>query len=165
MAILCDRNTSLLVQGLGRMGQFHANLSIEYGTKVVAGVHPGKGGQVIEGIPVYETAQQAAAETGANASVIFISCISAWEVALLAAKKRLRLTLEVPEWIAKSERLPFFHFLPVDNSVAVKSVNLPQPLHSDPADRIIIATAITIAAPVVTKDEKLLNYPHVKTIW
>ena len=96
---------------------------------------------------------------------IFISCISAWEVALLAAKKRLKLTLEVPEWIAKSERLPFFHFLPVDNSVAVKSVNLPQPLHSDPADRIIIATAITIAAPVVTKDEKLLNYPHVKTIW
>jgi len=46
-----------------------------------------------------------------------------------------------------------------------KAVNLPQPLHSDPADRIIIATAITIAAPVVTKDEKLLNYPHVKTIW
>ena len=96
---------------------------------------------------------------------IFISCISAWEVALLVAKKRLRLTLEVPDWIAKSERLPFFHFLPVDNSIAVKSVNLPQPLHSDPADRIIIATAITIAAPVVTKDEKLLNYPHVKTIW
>lgn len=96
---------------------------------------------------------------------IFISCISAWEVALLVAKKRLRLTLEVPDWIAKSERLPFFHFLPVDNSIAVKSVNLPQPLHSDPADRIIIATAITIAAPVVTKDEKLLNYPHLKTIW
>ncbi|MFH1933326.1 MAG: type II toxin-antitoxin system VapC family toxin [Pseudomonadota bacterium] len=96
---------------------------------------------------------------------IFISCISAWEVALLVAKKRLRLTLEIPDWIAKSERLPFFHFLPVDNSIAVKSVNLPQPLHSDPADRIIIATAITIAAPVITKDEKLLNYPHVKTIW
>ncbi len=96
---------------------------------------------------------------------IFISCISAWEVALLVAKKRLSLTLEVTDWIAKSERLPFFQFLPVDNSVAVKSVNLPQPLHSDPADRIIIATAITMAAPVVTKDEKLLNYPHVKTIW
>jgi len=96
---------------------------------------------------------------------IFISCISAWEVALLVAKKRLSLTLEVTDWIAKTERLPFFQFLPVDNSVAVKSVNLPQPLHSDPADCIIIATAITMAAPVVTKDEKLLNYPHVKTIW
>ncbi|MBW2615574.1 MAG: type II toxin-antitoxin system VapC family toxin, partial [Deltaproteobacteria bacterium] len=87
---------------------------------------------------------------------IVISSISAWEVALLVAKKRLSLTLGVADWIAKSERLPFFQFLPVDNSVAVKSVNLPQPLHSDPADRIIIATAITIAAPVVTKDEKLL---------
>ncbi len=96
---------------------------------------------------------------------IFISSISAWEVALLVAKKRLYLTLEVTDWIAKSERLPFLQFLPVDNYVAVKSVNLPQPLHSDPADRIIIATAITIGAPVVTKDEKVLNYPHVKTIW
>ncbi|MBE9541494.1 MAG: type II toxin-antitoxin system VapC family toxin [Proteobacteria bacterium] len=96
---------------------------------------------------------------------IFISSISAWEIALLVAKGRLYLTLEVNDWVAKSERLPFLQFLPVDNYVAVKSVNLPQPLHSDPADRIIIATAITIGAPVVTKDEKVLNYPHVKTIW
>jgi len=96
---------------------------------------------------------------------IFISSISAWEVALLAAKKRLELSIDVTDWIGKSERLPFFQFLPVDNSVAVKSVNLPQPLHRDPADRIIIATAITIAAPVITKDEKLLGYPYVETIW
>lgn len=96
---------------------------------------------------------------------ILISSISAWEVALLVAKKRLKLTLDVTDWIARSEKLPFFRFIPVDNSVAVKSVNLPQPLHSDPADRIIIATAITIGAPVVTKDEKLLNYPYVTTIW
>jgi len=110
-----------------------------------------------------------AAKRGINAAMeqkaIFISSISAWEVALLAAKKRLKLTLDVTDWIAKSETLPFFQFIPVDNSVAVKSVNLPQPLHDDPADRIIIATAITIAAPVVTKDKKLLDYPHVKTIW
>ncbi len=96
---------------------------------------------------------------------IFISSISAWEIALLAAKKRLKLSLDVTDWIAKSETLPFFQFIPVDNAVAVKSVNLPQPLHKDPADRIIIATALTIAAPVVTKDKKLLDYPHVKTIW
>jgi len=96
---------------------------------------------------------------------IVISSISAWEVALLVAKNRLKFTMPVTDWITKSERLPFFQFLPVDNSVAVKSVNLPQPLHRDPADRLIIATAITIAAPVVTKDEKLIDYPHVKTIW
>jgi len=96
---------------------------------------------------------------------ILISSISAWEVALLVANKRLRLTLDVTDWIAKSEMLPFIQFIPVDNSIAVKSVNLPQPLHSDPADRIIIATANAMGAPVVTKDKKILNYPHVKTIW
>ena len=96
---------------------------------------------------------------------VVISSISAWEIALLVSKKRLKFTMPATEWISKSERLPFFQFLPIDNSVAVKSVNLPQPLHKDPADRLIIATAISLAAPVVTKDEKLLNYPHIKTIW
>ena len=96
---------------------------------------------------------------------IMISSISVWEVALLIAKKRLILTLELSDWIAKSEMLPFFKFIPVDNSIAIKSVNLPQPLHSDPADRIIIATAISLGAPVVTKDEKILNYSQVQTIW
>ncbi len=96
---------------------------------------------------------------------IMISSISVWEVALLIAKKRLILTLELNDWIAKSEMLPFFKFIPVDNSVAIKSVNLPQPLHSDPADRIIIATAISLGAPIVTKDEKILNYSQVQTIW
>ncbi len=96
---------------------------------------------------------------------VCISSISAWEVAMLVAKKRLEFTMDVTDWIAKSERLPFFQFLPVDNSVAVKSVNLPELLHKDPADRLITATAMTIAAPLVTKDQKLLDYPHVKTIW
>lgn len=96
---------------------------------------------------------------------ILIYSISTWEVALLVAKKRLRLTLGVTDWIAKSEALPFITFIPVDNAVAIKSVNLPQPLHNDPADRIIIATAISMGAPLVTKDEKILKYPHVQTIW
>ena len=96
---------------------------------------------------------------------ILISSISAWEVALLVAKKRLRLTLGVTDWIAKSEALPFITFMPVDNSVAIKSVNLPQPIHDDPVDRIIIATAISMGAPLLTKDKKLLKYPHVQTIW
>ena len=96
---------------------------------------------------------------------VFVSCISAWEIALLCAKGRMRLTMAVTDWIAKSEALPFIRFIPVDNALAVQSVNLPQPLHSDPADRIIIATALSLGAHLVTKDEKLLNYPHVQTIW
>ena len=96
---------------------------------------------------------------------VLISSISAWEVALLVIKKRLTLTLDVTDWIAKSEGLPFIQFIEISNSIAVKSVNLPQPLHPDPADRIIIATALTAGVPLVTKDKKLINYPHVKTIW
>ncbi len=110
-----------------------------------------------------------AAKKAVDASIenneVFISSISAWEVALLVAKERLKLTMDVTDWISKSERLPFLQFVPVDNSLAVKSVNLPQPLHQDPADRIIIATAMNIGAPIVTKDEKLRGYPHVKTLW
>ena len=96
---------------------------------------------------------------------VLISSISAWEVALLVSHKRLRLTLDVTDWITQSEMLPIIQFVPVDNSIAVKSVSLPQPLHNDPADRIIIATAIAMGALVVTKDEKILQYPHVQTIW
>ena len=104
-------------------------------------------------------------DTSMEEKGILISSISTWEVALLVAKKRLQLTLSVTDWIAKSEALPFITFIPVDNSVAIKSVNLPQPLHDDPADRIIIATAISMGVPLVTKDKKLLKYPHVQTIW
>ncbi len=96
---------------------------------------------------------------------IYISSISAWEVALLVAKKRLKLKMDVIDWISNCEKLPFFRFLPVDNGIVVRSVTLPKPLHKDPADRLIIATAITLGAPVVTQDEKLLNYPHAKTVW
>lgn len=96
---------------------------------------------------------------------VFVSSISAWEVALLVGKGRLKLTMDVIEWIGKSEKLPFLTFLPVDNAIAVKSVALPEPLHHDPADRIIIATAITIGASVATKDQKILDYPYAKSIW
>ena len=76
MAILCDKSTRLLVQGLGRMGQFHAKLSREYGTQVVAGVSPGKSGVTQEGMPVFDTVREAVKETGANASVIFVPSLN-----------------------------------------------------------------------------------------
>ena len=59
MAILCDKNTKLIVQGMGRMGQFHAGLSREYGTQVVGGVAPGKGGTEIDGTLVFDTVAEA----------------------------------------------------------------------------------------------------------
>ncbi len=96
---------------------------------------------------------------------VLISTISTWEVALLVAKQRLKLTLSLDDWIARSEALPFFQFIAVTNRIAIRSVNLQPPLHADPADRIIIATALTEGVPVVTKDEKVSRYPSVQTIW
>jgi PIN domain nuclease of toxin-antitoxin system len=96
---------------------------------------------------------------------IHISCISAWEVAMLADRGRLQLTMPVEDWVAKSEALSFFNFVPVTNSIALKSVGLQTPFHTDPADRIIVATAIALGATLVTKDQKILGYPHVKTAW
>jgi PIN domain nuclease of toxin-antitoxin system len=61
--------------------------------------------------------------------------------------------------------LPSVSFIPIDNEIAYRSVRLPLPLHNDPADRMIIATAMKLDATVVTKDEKILNYPHIKSIW
>jgi len=106
-----------------------------------------------------------AVEAAVKEKNMLVSSISAWEVALLVKKERLKLSMDVTDWIAKSENLPFIQFIPVSNSIAVKSVNLPQPLHSDPADRIIIATALSTGASIVTKDKKFSDYSHVKTIW
>ena len=84
---------------------------------------------------------------------------------MLVEKGRLKLTMDVMDWVAKSEALPFIHFIPVSNSIALKSIQLPGELHADPADRIIIATAIIQRGTLVTKDDKILNYPHVETLW
>src|SRR5438046_9387105 len=73
MAVLLDKNTRLLVQGItGREGTFHAKQAAAYGTTVVGGVTPGKGGTTHEGWPIFHTVHDAVRQTGANASVIFV---------------------------------------------------------------------------------------------
>ncbi len=73
MSILINKDTNLLVQGItGRDGSFHTHQMLEYGTKVVAGVTPGKGGMEVEGVPVFNSAAEAVKKTGANTSVIFV---------------------------------------------------------------------------------------------
>lgn len=98
-------------------------------------------------------------------SQVYISSISCWEVCLLVQKKRLDLTLDPAEWIARSEALPFFRFAPVDNRIAIRSNALPGDFHDDPADRIIVATAMTLAVPLITRDQKIIDYPHLETVW
>lgn len=96
---------------------------------------------------------------------VHISSISCWELTLLVKKKRLELTMDVEEWIARSEALPFFSFVPVDNRIAVLSNHLPGEFHEDPADRIITATASLLEATLITRDQKIRDYPHIQTLW
>jgi len=100
MAVLVGRETRLLVQGLtGREGTFHTKQAIEYGTRVVAGVTPGKGGQTHEGIPVFDTVDAAVAATGANASVIFVPPPFAADAILEAAAAAVPLIVCITEGI------------------------------------------------------------------
>jgi len=100
MAILVDRNTRLLVQGItGREGSFHSQQMLAYGTRVVAGVTPGKGGQDVHGVPVFDTVRQAVQETGANASIVFVPARFAADAVLEAAEAGLALVVCITEGI------------------------------------------------------------------
>jgi PIN domain nuclease of toxin-antitoxin system len=96
---------------------------------------------------------------------IHVSCISTWELFLLVKKGRLVLTQDETAWVHRAEGLSFLKFVPVDNEIVRLSVQLPPPLHDDPADRIIAATARALGLTLITKDERLLNYSHIASLW
>ncbi len=101
MSVLVDKSTRVLVQGLtGREGSFHAQQMLEYGTKVVSGVTPGKGGTKHLGVPVFNTVAEAVRETGANASVIFVPPPFAADTILEGVDAALPLVICITEGIA-----------------------------------------------------------------
>ncbi len=100
MSILINSDTRVVIQGItGREGSFHARQCIDYGTKVVAGVTPGKGGQTFEGVPVFNTVQEACEATGANASLIFVPPPFAADAILEAADAKVALAVCITEGI------------------------------------------------------------------
>lgn len=100
MSVLVDRNTRLIVQGItGKEGTFHTRQMIEYGTKVVGGVTPGKGGTTHEGVPVFNTVVEAVRETGANASVIYVPPAFAADAIMEAADAGVPLVVCITEGI------------------------------------------------------------------
>jgi len=96
---------------------------------------------------------------------IIISAISAWEIAMLVEREKLVLSMDVSSWLASVSAIESVRIAPIDAEIAMKSVSLPGVFHKDPADRMIVATARKLAAPLVTKDERIRAYAHVKTVW
>ena len=100
MSILLNRDTKVLVQGItGRIGRVQTKWMMEYGTNIVAGVTPGKGGDVVEGIPVYDTVSEAVARQGAEASVFFVPPPGVKEAAMQTIDAGIRLIVVVTEYV------------------------------------------------------------------
>ena len=112
MAIWVNSDTRLLVQGItGKEGTFHALGCREYGTQVVAGVTPGKGGQEVDGIPVFDSVAEARAATGANASMIFVPPPFAADAVMEAAGAGIELTVCITEGVPVNDMLKVSAFL------------------------------------------------------
>lgn len=111
------------------------------------------------------TARKAIRSTLNKGEEVLISTITAWEITMLASKGRLTLTMDISEWLATTAAIEGVRYVPIDNEIAIHSVNLPGEFHPDPADRMITALARRYNVPLVTADEKIRGYKHVKTIW
>lgn len=112
MSILVDKDTRLVVQGItGREGEFHTRQMMEYGTKVVAGVTPGKGGATVAGVPVYDTVNEAVASTGANAAIVYVPARFAPDAIYEAADAGLDLVVCITEGIPTLDMIRVCRYL------------------------------------------------------
>src|SRR5919206_1414223 len=111
MSILVDRNTRVLFQGLGKVGTFHAQQCREYGTQVVGGVVPGKGGTVKQGFPLFNTVAEAVRQTGANATMIFVPPPAAADAILEAADAGIQVIVAITEGIPVLDMARAMRFL------------------------------------------------------
>ncbi len=111
MTILIDRNTRVLVQGItGRQGAFHTRLMLDYGTCIAGGVSPGKGGRVVEGVPVFETVFEALEAGPVDASILFTPAPYAKDAAFEAIDAGIKLLVLVPEHIPQADTIEIIAF-------------------------------------------------------
>jgi len=112
MSILANKNTRLLVQGItGRDGSFHTQKMIEYGTYIVGGISPGKGGQSVNRVPVFNTAEEAVKQTGANTSVIFVPAAFAADAILEASEAGIELVIAITEGVPTLDMVKVIPYL------------------------------------------------------
>lgn len=96
---------------------------------------------------------------------IGVAAISCWEVAMLVSKERLAFKMDVEKWVKKALKLPKIELIELLPEISVFSTRLPGKFHGDPADRIIVATSLISNAELVSKDQRILDYTFVETIW
>jgi succinyl-CoA synthetase alpha subunit len=112
VSILVDRNTRLLVQGItGREGSFHTTQMVDYGTNVVAGVTPGKKGEHVAGVPVFDTVASAVAETGANTSIIYVPARFAPDAVYEAVDSGIALVVCITEGVPVNDMVPVYSYV------------------------------------------------------
>lgn len=108
------------------------------------------------------TAEKLIRETPATDRIV--SIISCWEIAKLIELRRLTLPVNVSTWLERATRQSVAQIVPLTLPIIVDSTNLPPGFHKDPADQLIVATARTLGALLLTVDEKIMRYPHVRTL-
>ena len=96
---------------------------------------------------------------------ILLSAISPWEFSKLLEKNRLRISIDPEAWISTALDMPKLRLVPLTPVLSYRSTVLPQPFHSDPADQIIVATAREENATLLSRDEMILDYEHVQSVW
>jgi len=120
VAILVDEKSKVLIHGItGNQGAFHTSQMMAYGTRVVAGVSPGKGGQQVHGVPVYETAEEAVSNHGANTSVIFVPAPFAKDAAMEAVSAGIRVVIVLTEHIPLHDELELVSFARLSGATIV----------------------------------------------
>lgn len=119
MSVLLDENTRLMVQGIGTEGANHMRRSIQYGTNVVAAVHPRRGGEEQDGVPIFTTVDLAVRETGANVSIIFVPAPFAADAILEAAAARLPLVVCITEGIPVLDMSRVKHALKATSTILI----------------------------------------------
>ena len=125
MSILIDKNTKVLCQGLGKAGAFHAIQCREYGTQVVGGVVPGKGGTTKEGFPIFNTVAEAVAKTGANATMIFVPPSGAADAIMEAADAGIPVIVAITEGIPVLDMSRAKRFLATKPNIRLIGPNCP----------------------------------------
>ena len=162
MSILVDKSTRVVVQGItGREGTFHTIQMLDYGTSVAAGVTPGKGGQKVEGVPVFNTVQEAVEKEGVNASCIFVPPPLAGDAVMEAASAGLGVVVCITEGIPVLDMVEVASFLRDKESVLIgpncpgiispgktKVGIMPGPIHR-PGDMAVISRSGTLTYEVV----------------